>query len=152
MKIMAVDYGDVRTGLAVCDPTELLASPAGVIREQAFLKAAEKIAQAATEQRAELLLVGLPRNMDGTEGQRAKKCRNLAKKLREITHLPTELWDERRSTITAAEILTENRTFGKKRKEKLDEVAAVVILEHYLEYRRMAGEQSKGVKGVGEGI
>ena len=136
MKIMAIDYGDARTGLAVCDPTEFLASPAGVIYEKVFSKTVEKIIACAHEQRAEMLVVGLPKNMDGTEGARAEKCRKLAQQLEESSKLPVTLWDERRSTVTAASILSETGVFGKKRKQQIDAVAAVVILEAFLEHRR----------------
>ena len=135
MKIMAVDYGDARTGLAVCDRTEFLASPVGIIEEKSFAKVAEKIVYASREFDVGLIVIGLPRNMDGTEGARAQKCRKLADTLKAIVPIPVELWDERSTTVTAASILTENGTFGKKRKQVLDSVAAVVILESYMAYR-----------------
>ena len=135
MKIMAVDYGDARTGLAVCDRTEFLASPVGIIEEKSFAKVAEKIVYASREFEAGMIVIGLPRNMDGTEGARAQKCRKLADTLKAIVPIPVELWDERSTTVTAASILTENGTFGKKRKKVLDSVAAVVILESYMNYR-----------------
>ena len=140
MKIMAVEYGDARTGLAVCDRTEFLASPVGVIEEKSFAKTAEKIVYASREYEAGMIVVGLPRNMDGSEGARAKKCRRLADTLRAVVTVPVELWDERRTTISAANILSENGTYGKKRKAVLDAVAATVILENYLSYRRAAGK------------
>ena len=140
MKIMAVDYGDARTGLAVCDRTEFLASPVGVIEEKSFAKTAEKIVYASREYEAGMIVIGLPRNMDGSEGARAKKCRRLADTLRAVVTVPVELWDERRTTISAANILSENGTYGKKRKAVLDAVAATVILENYLSYRRAAGK------------
>ncbi|WP_367925416.1 Holliday junction resolvase RuvX [uncultured Ruthenibacterium sp.] len=135
MKIMAVDYGDARTGLAVCDRTEFLASPVGTIEEKSFAKVAEKIVYASREFEAGMIVIGLPRNMDGSEGPRAQKCRKLADTLKAIVPIPVELWDERSTTVTAASILTENGTFGKKRKQVLDSVAAVVILESYMAYR-----------------
>lgn len=136
MKIMAVDYGDARTGLAVCDRTEFLASPVGVIEEKALAKVAEKIVYATREFDVGMVVIGLPRNMDGTEGARAQKCRKLADTVRAIITLPIEMWDERSTTVTAAGILDENGTYGKKRKQVLDAVAATVILESYLSYRR----------------
>ena len=135
MKIMAVDYGDARTGLAVCDRTEFLASPVDTIEEKSFAKVAEKIVYASREFEAGMIVIGLPRNMDGTEGARAQKCRKLADTLKAIVPIPVELWDERSTTVTAASILTENGTFGKKRKQVLESVAAVVILESYMAYR-----------------
>ncbi len=137
MKILAVDYGDSRTGLAVCDPGEILATPIRPqIEEKAMAKAAARICEAAAAQRAELIVLGLPRNMDGTEGARAKKSRKLAALLEEMSGLPVRLWDERQTTITAAGILSENGTFGKKRKAILDAVSASVILENYLSWRK----------------
>ncbi len=137
---MAVDYGDARTGLAVCDRTEFLASPVGVIQEKSFAKVAEKIVYASREFDVGMIVIGLPRNMDGSEGPRAEKSRKLAGVLSSIVPIPVELWDERSTTVSAAAILTENGTFGKKRKEQLDAVAATVILESYMAYRRNTGK------------
>lgn len=136
MKIMAVDYGDARTGLAVCDRTETLASPVGIIQEKSMAKAAEKIVYATREFEAQLLVIGLPVNMDGTEGPRAAKSRKLGAMLEKIIDIPVEYWDERSTTKSAESILSETGTFGKKRKEILDAVAATVILESYLARRR----------------
>lgn len=140
MKIMAVDYGDARTGLAVCDRTEFLASPVGIIEEKAFAKVAEKIIYATREYDVGMVVLGLPKNMDGTEGARAKKSHKLAETLRAVLTIPVELWDERQTTITAANILSENGTYGKKRKGILDAVAATVILESYMAYRKNTGK------------
>lgn len=136
MKIMAVDYGDARTGLAMCDRTEFLASPIGIIEEKSLAKVVEKIVYASREYEAAMIVVGLPKNMDGTEGARAEKSRKLVKLLSAIIDIPIELWDERSTTIIAANILSENGTYGKKRKQVLDAVAATVILESYLAYRK----------------
>lgn len=136
MKILAVDYGDARTGLAGCDATELLASPIRQIEEKNMAKVAEQIAAEAGRQGAGMIVIGLPRNMDGTEGARAEKTRALADLLGTQTKLPIRLWDERRTTVSAAALLTENRSFGKKRKAKLDAVSAAVILESYLAWRK----------------
>ena len=136
MKIMAVDYGEARTGLAICDPMEMLASPLGVIKETNTMKAIEKIAAAANENEAELVLVGHPINMDGTIGERAEKCAMVAEQLRERLDIPVKLWDERATTKTALNILNTTDTRGQKRKNVLDAVAATVILENYLMYRK----------------
>lgn len=136
MKIMAVDYGDARTGLAVCDRTETLASPVGIIQEKSMAKVAEKIVYASREFEAGMIVIGLPLNMDGTEGKRAGKSRRLASVLEKIVDIPIEFWDERSTTKTAEAMLSETGTFGKKRKEVLDAVAATVILESYLVYRQ----------------
>ena len=137
MKILAVDYGDSRTGLAVCDPGEVLATPLKPqIEEKAMAKVAARICAAAAEQRAELIVVGLPRNMDGTEGARAQKSRKLAELVERESGLPVRMWDERQTTITAAGFLSESGTFGKKGKATPYEVGASVILENYLAWRK----------------
>ena len=136
MKIMAVDYGDARTGLAMCDRTEFLASPIGQITEKSMAKVVEKIVYASREYEAGMIVIGLPKNMDGTEGARAEKTRKMASLLTAIVDVPVELWDERSTTVSAANILSDNGTFGKKRKQVLDAVAATVILESYLAYRK----------------
>lgn len=137
MKILAVDYGDSRTGLAVCDPSELIASPVTPqIEERSMGKVVDKVCEAAKAQRAELIVLGLPRNMDGTEGSRAAKCRKLGGMIEEKSGLTVRMWDERQTTITAAGILSANGTFGKKRKAVLDSVSATVILENYLSWRK----------------
>ncbi len=136
MKIMAVDYGESRTGVAISDVTEFLASPVEVIKEKNTRKAIEKIASKAIELKAEMLIIGLPRNMDGSYGERAQKCLSVKEELTEMLDIPVESWDERSSTKSALNILTDTNTFGKKRKEVLDAVAATVILESFLQYRK----------------
>ena len=137
MKILAVDYGDSRTGLAVCDPSEILASPIKPqIEEKAMAKVAAKICEAAQANGAQLIVVGLPRNMDGTEGARAQKSRKLGDLVAKMSGLHVRMWDERQTTITAAGFLSESGTFGKKRKAILDSVSASVILENYLAWRK----------------
>ena len=130
MKIMAVDYGDARTGLAVCDRTEFLASPIGIIEEKSLAKVAEKIVYASREYEVGMIVIGLPKNMDGSEGPRAQKSHKLADTLRAIVPIPVELWDERQTTVSAANILSENGTYGKRRKDVLDAVACGVIKPH----------------------
>ena len=144
MKILAVDYGDARTGLAMCDRTEFLASPIGIIEEKSMPKVAEKIVYAAREYEAGMIVLGLPLNMDGSEGPRAQKTRKLAAILKNILPLPVEFWDERSSTVSAASILTDNGTFGKKRKEVLDAGAATVIQESYMAVRANQQKNSGG--------
>ena len=136
MIIFGVDFGDTRTGWAVCDRSELIASPAGVLTERTFLLCAKKTADAAKEARAEEIVVGHPLNMNGTLGPRAEKCEAFAEKLRELTGLPVTLWDERCTTVAAHQILNTTDTRGKKRKNVVDAVAAVLILESYLGYRK----------------
>lgn len=135
MIIMSVDLGKARTGIAVCDKTEFLASPYKVIFEKSPLKLPEKVAEAAKETKAELIVVGLPKNMDGTEGESAQNARAFAKKLTEITGIETVMQDERGTTITAHNFLNNTNTRGKKRKNVVDEVAATIILQNYLDKR-----------------
>ncbi len=136
MKILAVDYGDARTGLAACDPGEMLASPVGTVEHWDPQKVAEEAAKAAKEVRAERIVVGHPLNMDGTAGPRAQLCREFAALLRETSGLPVVLWDERQTTVTATRYLNATDTRGKKRKKVIDAVAATVILESYLGWRK----------------
>ena len=141
MKIMAVDFGDARTGLAICDKTELLASPVGVIHEKRFEHEVEKVAAAAAENRAEAVIVGLPLNMNGSEGPRAELCRNFAEQLSSRVNVPVRMWDERQTTVSAAGYLNQTDTRGKKRKEVIDAVAAVIILDSYLQWRKNHPEE-----------
>lgn len=136
MIIMAVDFGDARTGLAVCDKSELLASPAGVITERNFERCMEKVAAAAKENGAEMLVVGYPKNMNGTIGARAELCQKFADGLQELANLPVVLWDERCTTVSAHAYLNATNTRGKKRKAVVDAIAATIILESYLGYRK----------------
>ncbi len=135
MKILAVVYGDARTGLACCDKTEFLASPIGVIQDRNFESTIRKVAIAVTEYDAKMVVVGYPKNMNGTLGERAQKCELFAQKLRELVSVPVELWDERSTTVSAINYLNETDTRGKKRKEVVDAVAATIILESFLNYR-----------------
>ncbi len=136
MIIFGVDFGDVRTGFAVCDKSELLASPAGVLTERRFDVAAEKTAEAARAAHAEMIVVGHPVNMDGSRGPRAEHCAAFAERVREKSGLPTVLWDERCTTVSAHQYLNATNTRGKKRKAVVDTVAATIILESYLAYRK----------------
>lgn len=136
MKIMAVDYGDARTGLAVCDRTEFLASPIGTIEERNAQILAMKVAHMAEQYEVGEIIVGLPVNMNGSEGPRAQKCRAFAETISLVTEIPVVMWDERSTTVTAHQILNETNVRGKKRKDVVDTVAATVILEGYLDYRR----------------
>ena len=136
MIIMSVDLGKARTGLALCDKTEFLASPYKVIFEKSPNRLPERVAEAAKEANAELVVVGLPKNMDGSEGESAKNARAFAESLSELTGLPVEMQDERGTTITAHSFLNDTNTRGKKRKNVVDEVAATIILQDFLDKRR----------------
>ena len=137
--IFGVDFGDTRTGWAVCDRSEMMASPAGVLTEKNFLHCAEKTAEAALNAHAEMIVVGHPKNMDGSCGERAQKCEDFAHMLEEKTGLPVILWDERCTTVSAHNFLNVTNTRGKKRKAVVDAVAATIILESYLAYRKNKG-------------
>ena len=136
MKILAVDLGKARTGLAVCDEGEILASPVAVITQYNREKLAQEVAAKARELAVGELVVGLPRNRDGSEGESAQGAREFAAVLGELTGLPVVLRDERLTTVTAHGYLNDTNTRGKKRKAVVDAVAAVVILEEYLSFRR----------------
>ena len=143
MVILSVDYGDVRTGVAVCDKNELLASPVGVITERNADRLAERLTELAARQRAEQIVLGLPKNMDGTEGFRAQACRAFAALLEQTAGVPVVLRDERLTTVSAHNYLNATDTRGKKRKDTVDAVSAVIILEDYLAYRKNAGLTAK---------
>lgn len=135
MVILAIDYGDSRTGLAFCQAHEAIASPLGTIFEKSPEKCFQKLLEKAKNISAELIVVGHPVNMDGSIGERAKKCEALAKRLEQESGIKAVLWDERVTTVQAIGILNDANVRGKKRKEVIDTVAATLILESYLEYR-----------------
>lgn len=136
MIILAIDLGKVRTGLAVCDRGEILASPYCVISERSRERLMEAILSAARETGAEQLVVGLPRNMDGSEGESAQNAREMGRLLQESSGLSVAFCDERGTTITAHGYLNDVNVRGKKRKSVVDAVAATVILEDYLRSHR----------------
>lgn len=136
MIIMSVDYGDKRTGIAICDKLEMLASPVCVLTEWKAETLADKIVSLAVEKRAEEIVVGLPKNMDGSKGFRADACESLGELLKARTDIPVKFWDERLTTVSAHRILSENNVRGKKRKAVVDAVAAEIILQNYIDSRK----------------
>ena len=132
LRIMAVDYGDARTGVAVSDVSGILAGDIFVITEWNQDRLAERLAAEASARGVERIVLGHPINMDGTLGIRAEKSRLFAEKLKKISGTPVVLWDERRTTIDAHRILSDVGKHGKKRKNTVDAVAASLILEGYL--------------------
>jgi len=136
MIIMSVDLGKARTGIAVSDSGESFAFPKTVITEYNSEKLVEKISNYAQELKAELIVVGLPKNMDGSEGFRAQECKEIAQKIGVKSNKEIVLWDERCTTVSAHTALNYTDTRGKKRKNVVDAVAAVIILEDYLLYRK----------------
>lgn len=140
MKILAVDLGLVRTGIAVSDFNQVLASPYCVIAEKDREFLAKRIFEICKKEKIEKIVVGLPRNMDGSEGESAQNCRDFANILHNFTNLPVHLIDERGTTITACNFLSETNVRGKKRKALVDAVAASVILQNYLDFSKKCDE------------
>ena len=136
MRIMGIDYGDARTGVAISDLTCTIAGSEAVVPSRNPEKAIADIVRLAKENQVGEIVVGLPRNMDGTEGARAELCRAFAEKLKEATGLPVAMWDERRTTVEAHNILSQHNYHGKKRKDTVDAVAATLILEGYLAFKK----------------
>lgn len=133
MIILAVDYGDKRTGIAVCDKLEILASPVCVLTEWNAETLAQKIIDIAKEKKAEKIVVGLPKNMDGSKGFRAEACEALGDLIKSGCDIPVVFWDERLTTVSAHRILSESNVRGKKRKAVVDSVAAEIILQNYID-------------------
>ena len=136
MRIMAIDYGDAHTGIAISDPTGFLAGFTTTIDAYRPEGVAERVAALAKEHGGEELVLGYPKNMDGSLGPRAEKAEAMAELLKAATSLPVVLWDERRTTIDAHQILFNSGKNAKKRKKTVDAVAASLILEGYLTYRK----------------
>lgn len=135
-KIMGIDYGDARTGIAISDLLCSIVGTTCVIPSRNQEKALADIVRLAKENQVGQIVVGLPKNMDGTEGARAQLCREFAARVGEATGLSVDMWDERRTTVEAHNILSQHNYHGKKRKNTVDAVAAALILEGYLAYRK----------------
>ena len=135
MRVMAIDYGDSRTGIAVSDESAALVGKAWVISEKSQTVLASKIASEAVAHGIGTIVVGYPKNMNGTVGPRAEKSEQLAESIRGKCGIDVVFWDERMTTISANRILDETGHHGKKRKKKIDAVAASLILEDYLRSR-----------------
>lgn len=137
-RILGVDFGDTRTGLAISDPGRLLASGIGTISPGGIEKTADAVADTALRQNAAALVVGLPKNMDGTEGFRAARCREFASLLSQRSGLPVALIDERLTTVSASRYLNETNTRGAARKGVIDTLSAQIILQNALDRLRAA--------------
>ncbi|MBQ2854656.1 MAG: Holliday junction resolvase RuvX [Oscillospiraceae bacterium] len=133
---MGIDYGDARTGVAISDLLCSIVGSTAVVPSRNTEKAIADIVRMAGENSVGEIVVGLPKNMDGTEGPRAELCRAFADRLKEVTGLPVVMWDERRTTVEAHNILSQHNYHGKKRKNTVDAVAASLILEGYLAFRK----------------
>lgn len=136
MRILGVDFGDARTGYALSDPTGFLAGGIGTEKVSGIKQAVEITCHKAREHGAEKIVIGLPINMNGTEGERAARVRRFAEMVEEASGLPVELCDERRTTVMAAGYMSETGTFGKKRKQAIDTLSAQIILQTYLDKQK----------------
>jgi putative Holliday junction resolvase len=135
-RVIALDVGDVRIGVAISDESRIIAQPLEVYKRVGYGPDSRYVQQLCQRYDTELVLLGLPLNMDGTRGERAEKCTFVKEEVEKLSGIETVLWDERATTKTALGMLTDSGTFGKKRKEVLDAVAATVILENYLRWRK----------------
>lgn len=133
MIMLSVDYGDRRTGIAVCDKNQILATPVCVINEWNADSLADKIIALAEEKRAEKIVIGLPKNMDGSKGFRADACEELGNIIKSKCSIPVVFWDERLTTVSAHKILSDNNVRGKKRKAVVDALSAEIILQNYID-------------------
>ena len=132
-RIMGVDFGEVRTGIAISDVSRFLASGIGYIKEGGLHKTAEKIAQMVKDENVTAVVIGCPVNMNGTEGPRAERCRDLAIEINALTSLPVAMMDERMTTMAASRFLNETNTRGAKRKTVIDTLSAQIILQNFLD-------------------
>ncbi len=135
-KYLGVDYGDVRTGIAECDISGLLASGIATVKEGGMRNTAKRVVSEAESRGCVRIIIGLPRNMDGTEGERAKVIRAFADIVRELTDVPVDFYDERMSTMAAYRFLDSTGTYGKRRKESIDTLSAEIILQGYIDRER----------------
>ena len=135
-KYLGVDYGDVRTGLAECDVSGMLAGPIGTIAEGGMRNTAVRVAKEAEARSCKKIVIGLPKNMNGSEGQRAETVKAFAKLLSEITSIPIDFYDERMTTMEAYRFLDSTATYGKKRKNAIDTLSAEIILQGYIDKER----------------
>lgn len=136
MKIMGIDYGDARTGVAISDLLCTIVGTTTVLPSRNPEKLMADLVRLTKENQIGEIVVGLPKNMDGTEGSRAQLCREFAQTLKDATGLPVAMWDERRTTVEAHNILSAHNYHGKKRKETVDAVAASLILEGYMAFKK----------------
>lgn len=143
MRIMAIDYGDAHTGVAVSDPTGFLTGDVTTIHSRKAEVVLEELTRLVRDYQVDELVMGFPRNMDGTEGPRAELYRAFAGRVEEATGLKPVLWDERRTTVDAHRILGEQGVRAKNRKDKIDSVAATLILEGYLDWKRLQAQRQE---------
>nr|WP_297174451.1 Holliday junction resolvase RuvX [uncultured Agathobaculum sp.] len=144
MRVLGIDYGDARTGLSVSDPSGLLAGSPEVIHEWNYDKLVDRLVSLIGTYKIEEIVLGWPKNMDGTIGARAQKCEALANTLEARTGLPVTLWDERRTTVAAHDILRQAGKKTKKHRQTVDAVAAALILQGYLDFKHKNGQAKQG--------
>jgi putative Holliday junction resolvase len=137
-KYLGVDYGDVRTGLAECDVSGLLAGPIGTVSEGGMRNTAIRVAKEAESRSCKKIIIGLPKNMNGSEGARAETVRAFAEILKSLTEIPIDFYDERMTTMEAYRFLDSTATYGKKRKNAIDTLSAEIILQGYIDKERNA--------------
>lgn len=137
MVIMAIDHGDIRTGVAVCDKLEMMAYPLCVIKQSDDNLLCDEIIEKAKEENVGMFVVGLPKNMDGTCGESAEKCKNFASLLSKKSGLKVEMWDERLTTVISYRSLNSSNVYGKKSKSLVDAVAASTILQGFIDRRKI---------------
>lgn len=135
-KYLGVDYGDVRTGLAECDVSGILAGPIGTVAEGGMRNTAVRVAKEAEARSCKKIVIGLPKNMNGSEGQRAETVKAFAKILSELTDIPIDFYDERMTTMEAYRFLDSTATYGKKRRNAIDTLSAEIILQGYIDRER----------------
>ena len=135
-KYLGVDYGDKRTGLAECDISGLIAGGIGTISEGGMRKTAQRVAEEAEKRSCKKIIIGLPKNMDGSEGPRADVIKAFGALLAEFTQIPIDYYDERMTTMVAYRFLGETGTYGKKRKDTVDTLSAQIILQNYIDRER----------------
>ncbi len=141
-KYLGVDYGDVRTGIAECDISGMLASGITTVKEGGMRNTARRVAKEAEGRSCKKIIIGLPKNMDGSEGERTEVIRAFAKILSELTSIPIDFSDERMSTMAAYRYLGATETFGKRRRDAVDTLSAEIILQSYLDKERAAQNNS----------
>ena len=133
MKMLGVDYGDARIGLSVCDELEILATPLCTVKSESMRKNIDKVAEIAKRESVQKIVLGLPLNMDGTEGVRASKTRSFGNVLQKVSGVPVEYFDERLSSVEAEEIMETVQLKKSKRKNVIDRIAAQIILQSYMD-------------------
>ena len=134
-KIMGIDFGDARTGIAISDLMCTIVGSTCVVPSRNTEKAIGDLVKLCRDNSVGEIVVGRPRNMDGSEGPRAQLCREFGEKVSQVTGLKVVMWDERRTTVEAHNILSQHNYHGQKRKNTVDAVAASLILEGYLNFR-----------------